>query len=269
MGKSYLITTGWWCGESGELRETCFGDEEIRGKDFFKSWYNAVTSFSKPKKILVVDSASPIKPELPDDDRIEIVSLDINAGHSTKHTGKLCGVTRAHIMGMQYALLCEVDYWVYIEQDALIYGVDIIEDSIKKMNKGIMFGCGRGTPQPMQQSFMIIHREKIPKFLWRLNKINAIDNKISPEMKFAIASSSVLSMLPEFIFYENKSNSPLKRRLYRLVSSFLKLNLTFDVIPFGYGRKRPIDFNDSQFYFQHGLEEELDNYNRKCAKNAE
>ncbi|MEZ8829285.1 hypothetical protein AB6E20_11285 [Vibrio cyclitrophicus] len=263
MKASYVVTTGWWCNKADDHRETCFGDGQIREKDFFQKWYNAVTSFTSPEKILVVDSNSPIPPNLPTDKRLEFISLDINAGHSTNHVGKFCGVTRAHILGMQYALLCDVDYWVYIEQDALIYGHGIVEKAIEKMDKGIMFGCGRGTPQPMQQSFMIMHKDQIWDFLKRLNGINKRDNEISPEMKFAIASSSFLSILPEFIFLENKSKSKVRKFIYRVVSSLIKLNMTFDILPFGYGRKRPINFSDKTYYFQHGEQAELDSYNSK------
>src|SRR5437763_1104853 len=121
----YVVTTGWWCVENTSVRDTrrvAVGSDEIRGATFFKKWHAAVDRFTRPVKILVVDSNSPTLPELPPDPRIELLRLDRNAGHPSNHTGRLSGVTLAHICGMAYAFCCDVDYWVYIEQDALIYG---------------------------------------------------------------------------------------------------------------------------------------------------
>lgn len=257
----YVITTGWWCtnDDDQETRKSFIGSNKIRTRGFFRLWLNAVNSFATPEKILIVDSASPVKPVLPDDTRIETISIDCNAGHSTNHIGKYSGVTRAHIIGMNYALTCEVDYWVYIEQDALIYGEKIIENCIENMKQGIMFGDGEGTPQPMQQSLMIIKKDKIPLFLKRLTDIKSSDNQISPEMKFAMATSRIALMLPEFLFYGwggKNSNRFIKRKM----NFIIKVLGTFDRLPIGYGRKRPINFNDKSFYFQHGNEEELRMY---------
>ncbi|WP_025563159.1 hypothetical protein [Psychromonas sp. SP041] len=255
----YVITTGWWCKnlEQKDMRDVLLGDDEIRSKDFFLSWLAAVNKFTYPKKILIVDSASPIKPDLSCNDKIlEIVSLDCNAGHSTNHLGKYAGVTRAHMMGMMYALTCEVDYWVYIEQDALIYGDGIVEYCIEHMKNGIMFGDGKGTPQPMQQSFMIMKTEEIPQFIKKLTDIKLTDNEISPEMKFALASSKYINLLP--IFLLSKLNS--KRSYMIIIKLFLMLTSRFDKLPIGYGRTRPIDFKDKFFYFQHGCKKELNVY---------
>lgn len=264
MSKTYVVTTGWWCKQSAEkdMREHCFGDEKIRSSDFFYEWYNAVNTFTKPEKILIVDSASPVKPPKINDQRLECISLNENPGHSTNHVGKYCGVTRAHILGMQYALMCDVDYWVYIEQDALIYGENIIEKCISRMSKGIMFGCGRGTPQPTQQSLIIIHKSKIQTFINRLISIKSRDNEISPEMKFAIASSAFFKFFPEILFKENRANNFFGRLIYNFISRTIKLNLSFDIIPFGFGRKRPLDFGQDCFYFQHGESSELFQYRK-------
>lgn len=262
----YVVTTGWWCPDvmTKDTRSQLIGDASIRKKDFFSLWLKAVTSYTKPKKILVVDSASPIKPDTQGEPQVEIVSLDCNAGHSTNHLGKYAGVTRAHIMGMLYALSCEVDYWVYIEQDALIYGDGIVEECIDKLESGIMFGGGSGTPQPMQQSFMIMKTELIPSFIKRLTGIKASDYRISPEMKFAMCTSRVALVLPEVFFYENhhtQEDKKLLSRIYRKIGRILiKKLVNFDTLPVDYGRKRPINFNAKHFYFQHGCDFELKKY---------
>ncbi len=156
----------------------------------------------------------------------------------------------------------EVEYWVYIEQDALIYGDDIIEKCIGKMKKPYMFGAGFGTPQPSQQSLMIIRTEYIPIFIKNFNDIKAKDNKISPETKFSIATSRVLKRLPEFLFYDIHTYNLKNKLLWKL----FKIFQGFDTVPFGYGRVRPIDFNDKYFYFQHGNKKELDMFMQKIGE---
>ena len=260
----YIITTGWWCTNDNKLddRKRKYGDSFIRTDEFHKTWFNAVNTFTKPKKIYIIDSNSPVKP-LMNQEKEMMISLHNNAGHSTKLIGKLSGVSRAHLLGMSLAMVNEVDYWVYIEQDALIFGNDIIEKCIEKMTKPYMFGSGKGTSQPVQQSLMIIKKEGIPNFIKSFNAIKARDNEISPEMKFAIAASLPLRLVPEVVYkYMGKGTimSKIVKRIFWPIFSFFK---GFDNIPFGYGRARPINFDSRHFYFQHGNKEELNSYFKK------
>ena len=255
MDCSYIITTGWWASNKDvNDREIKYGDHIIRSKEFHKLWYKAVKKYANPKKIFIIDSNSPIKPDLGDDE--VLISLLENAGHSTNHIGKLCGVSRAHLLGMSIAMVEEVDYWVYIEQDALIYGKGIIEEAISKMKKPYMFGDGFRTPQPTQQSLMIIKTEYIPIFIKNFTSIKSIDYNVSPETKFAISTSKILQLLPENLFFDIHTENLKNRVLWKL---FDKLK-GYTPLPFGYGRVRPINFNDKYFYFQHATNEELKNY---------
>jgi hypothetical protein len=231
------------------------GDSYIRSADFHRLWLEAVKKFTRPEKIYIIDSNSPLKPPL-DEDIEELVELIENAGHSTNHTGKLCGVSRAHLLGMSLALANEVDYWVYIEQDALIYGEGIIERCIEGMKKPYMFGDGFGTPQPVQHSLMIVRTDAVADFIKHFTSIKARDNDISPEVKFALATSRVLRLLPESLFRDIHTPGLKNRILWRLFRIFRG----FDAVPFGYGRVRPIDFEDPHFYFQHGTIDEIEKY---------
>ncbi len=85
-------------------------------------------------------------------------------GHASVSLNKYSGVTYAHVLGMSYALLEDVDYWVYVEQDALLFGDNIVEYAIEQMRSPVMFGSGKSTPQPMQQSFMIIKKISFQSF---------------------------------------------------------------------------------------------------------
>ena len=122
-----------------------------------------------------------------------------------------------------------------------------------------MFGNGFGTPQPTQQSFMIIKTSHISHFIKNFTAIKAKDNLISPELKFAIAVSPFLRLLPEFLFYDIHSRSIKNKILWKLFNLFQG----FDDLPFGYGRVRPLNFDDQYLYFQHGDTEELDLFLKK------
>ena len=246
----YIVYSGWWCDEGSKTdkRASYIGDDEIRGKGFHNRWFECINKYTNPEKILLVDSASPIMPSLEDDPRIEMISLDKNYGHSTNHSGRMCGVTRAHLMGIYYAFLCDADYCVYVEQDALIKGDGIVEYAISKMKRPYMFGSGKGTPYATQQSLFIIRKDGFIPFMKRMSLFNSTCNQIAPENKFAIATSPILSILPEFIFK------------FRGVGRILRYWPSFDVLPFGFGRNRPIEFENRYFYFQHGSIEELRKY---------
>lgn len=259
----YIVGSGWWCSEGAteddknEVRVR-FGDESIRGKAFHKLWYACVDRFSSPDKICVVDSCSPVKPDLnQDDQRLHLISLNENPGHSTQHTGKYSGWMRSVLLSLSYAVNCNCDYFVYIEQDVLMYGDDFIEKEIASMNKPFAFGYQPGLIQPLQQSMFIIKMSHAETFLRRIFGMKARDCEISPERKFAIASSAILSLMPEWLFKQPDLSNVFGKLTHRIQTAILKTFASFDTLKAGYGRHRPIDFSKSHFYFQHGSTDEL------------
>ena len=264
--KSYIIGSGWWCDENKSDRHHV-GDSCIRSRDFHTVWYKAINTFTNAEKIFIVDSASPVPIPVKDtDDRIEVVSLLNNPGHPTKHSGKYSGWTISTLLGLEYALHCGVDYFVYVEQDALLYGENIIEECIKKMTKPYMFGSGDGTCHPLQQSFFIIHKSKIEEFICNIYKINAPDCQVSPEKKFCIASSLILRNLPLWLFVERRHHTErrwIDRQLVRFHRNLLRIFKNFNEIPFGpggYKDRASVNYRDKHFYFQHGTEDEVEKY---------
>jgi hypothetical protein len=184
----YVIGSGWWCTHECSWRSERkrLGDDLIRTATFHALWYKAVDRFTDPCKILIVDSASPVRPPIREDDpRIEVISLDQNYGHSTSCQAKFCGYTRSCMMGVAYAWLCDADYFVYVEQDCLLYGEGLIEHAIERMRRKYMFGDGTGTLQPLQQSLFIIARSAFRSFLDAMDRIRETDGEVSPEVKFA------------------------------------------------------------------------------------
>lgn len=259
----YVITSGWWCGDDPNEKRVRYGSEEIRSVSFFRKWKKSVLENTKPQKILIVDSNSPTKPDAEDLNDVEFVSLSENAGHSTAHTGKYCGYMRSVIMGLTYASLCDCDYWVYVEQDALLQGEGIIEHCIEQMEKPYMFGDATGVPQLLQQSMIIIRRDGFEDFLKYLNNIELADNQMPPETKFALAASPKLRALPRTLFMPNTKNSWTRKKLRPLIRFLVARLRGYEDLPIGYGRARPIDFSDSYLYFQHASEEELSAYTEK------
>jgi len=263
---NYVITSGWWCEETDnhENRDVFYGDGDIRKSKFHHKWYEAISLFTRPEKILIVDSDSPIPPPYnKDDDRIEYVKLAKNTGHSTRHSGKFCGFTQGYITGLLYAIANEFDYWVYIEQDALIFGENIVERCIESMKTPYMFGSGLNTPTVAQQSLMIIQKDGFLPYLTRLLAIESKDSVIIPEMKTVLASSYILSKLPEFLFKHYMKSDILNRRRRILARKLTNKFSGFDHVPFGFGTARPIDFSSENFYFQHGSKAELKSFEDK------
>ncbi|SDV48608.1 hypothetical protein [Chitinasiproducens palmae] len=267
MRNSYVITSGWWCGEKSERNEKRveYGSPTIREKQFFSTWYDSINRNSSPEKILIVDSASPTLPDLPPDARLELLRLNENGGHATSHVGHLSGFTRAVVAGLAYALACEVDYWVYVEQDAILKGEGIIEYALGNLSRGIAFGNGIGTPQPIQQSVMIVRKDHIARFINALTGIRARDAEISPEVKFAMAATPLTRFLPEFIFRAPSRIEWAGRLHARLIRVFFRTLRGYDYLPYGYGRSRPIDFSQPFYYFQHGSDEELEAALSSCS----
>ncbi|MBN7827515.1 hypothetical protein [Bowmanella dokdonensis] len=261
----YIIGSGWWCDKPGtpisNTGRVLHGDDEIRSADFHQLWYKSICENSSPEKIVIVDSCSPVKPNLNEyDTRIEFIQLNENAGHSTRHKGKYCGWMRSVLVGLSYAMNSDCEYFVYVEQDVLMKGKGLIESEIQHMTSRCLFGRQKGLVQPLQQSMFIVKKNWIETFLCRLYSIRAADNRISPERKFAIASSRLLSLMPEFLFWQPKLNHIVGKLTHRLQTAVLKLFRAFGTLRMGYGRERPIEFSDKYFYFQHGSREELTQY---------
>jgi hypothetical protein len=247
-----IIHTGWWCeGETNNFnREKLLGDDTLRRQEFHNLWYQSICAFTNPDKILIVDSNSPIKPKFnKEDDRIELLSLPFNAGHATDlKAERLAGVSRSFMLGILYALMSDVEYYVYIEQDALLFGKEIIEHCIRDMQSPYMFGNGKGTPQITQQSLFIIHRRGMQEFINNYLSIQSPDNKMTSETKFCLAANKLTKLIP---------NRIILSRLWKKIYPFF---VNYDLVPIGYGRTRPINFKDPYFYFQHGNKEEIKEY---------
>jgi hypothetical protein len=258
----YLIASGWWsCPPKDDTREALLGENEIRDVDFHFLWRQCIDKYTNATEILIVDSASPLKPKFLQGEKW--LEMFKNFGHSTNHEGNFSGYSRAIFISMMYAYSNDFDYWVYIEQDALIYGDEFIESTIASCpGSKIFYGSGKGTPQQIQQSYMIFHRDAIVSFIANYTKIIHADKIISPEWKFLFAANMLASIMPSSLleFISNDRNSKFKNLFRKFLIRILRLFDEFSEIPIGYGRVRPINFTDPHFYFQHGSMDELNKF---------
>lgn len=263
----YIIASGWWCdNDISNDRDIKYGYSDLRKVDFFYKWFSSVIENTSPDSLCIIDSHSPLKPDISKlEHNIVWIEMDRNAGHSTHHVGKYCGVSLSFFNSMMRVYSSDADYWVYVEQDALLRGKGIIEHAIDNMkHKSVTYGSGWGTPQPVQQSLIIIKKSYIPKFIFNYCNIKATDSEISPEYKFAIATNVILRHLPDFLYRKLNGKSLMSKLLSRLI--FILSNSSISdarTLPFGYGRVRPINFSDKYFYFQHGSDFELRDYYSK------
>lgn len=253
---NYVIGSGWWCTDSTQrvAGRPYSGSDVIRSAEFHHLWSSVVDTWTSPSAVVLIDSASPTPPPILNSS-YRTVCLSHNPGHATVHTGHYCGWTASVLHSLEYALSADADYMVYVEQDVLLFGDGIIEHCIDRMSKSLMFGTGIGTPQPLQQSFFIVRKDGMRRFLAGLHAIGSPDKVIPPEWKFVLASLEANGRWVEWF-----CSSPQRRaRLFRIFGSLMQAT-GYDLLPIGYGRTRPLNLNDPYFYFQHGSVDELREY---------
>jgi len=228
-----VVGSGWWSDE--KPHDWAKGDELTTNVRFFSLWYQMVRKYLNPDAIVVTDSHSPIKPNWQDFENITWIELDKNYGHPNdirvgKIQTKYSGFTRSVINGAMFALCCDADYYVYLEQDCLISGDNFLDHAIGDSDADVFLGDrtrgGRGIEgkpaAPMfQQSCIIVKKAALERFISGTMSGQETDGQLSPEVKMAR-----------------------------------------DIEPWGilqvpYGRSRPIDFSQTHFYAQHLQNDEL------------
>jgi hypothetical protein len=233
-----IVGTGWWSNKTPHrwIKGTSVATQPA----FFGLWLRQVLNNIRPQRIIVTDSCAPEKPSLELRRQVVWVELDRNYGHAndirTGHiTTKYCGATRAILNGATYALCCDADLYIYVEQDCVVYGRDFVRQAIADSDFDIYLGArtkgGKGlfggVAAPMlQESVIVVRRQGLERFISSLILAEESDGQLPPEVK--------------------------KER---------------DLFPFGilsvpFGRSRPIDFSLPCFYAQHLSQDELEDFMR-------
>jgi len=256
-----LICSGWFSSEETRTYKT-FGDDSIRKPSFRPIWWQSVDTFINPHHVLIVDSASPVKSDdqLYTATKFSNIELLKNPGHSQNCETHYCGYMASVILGLEFALHNDVDFFLYIEQDALVYGKGFL-DKIKQMLLKNDFVFGGNICGEIEQSVFAINKKGIRKFLSALNEINYTDRQIGPELKFMYAAS-VLRSLPLAGLFSFDNSRIVYRSSTELFTLLMPILKQYSVLPFGYGRVRPINFYDDTFYFQQGSVDEINAYKK-------
>jgi hypothetical protein len=228
-----VVGSGWWCAD--KPHQWALGSDKASSVTFFDHWYRQVMTCLTPDRIVVTDSASPFKPDHANFDRLVWIELDRNYGHPNDlRVGlidtKYSGFTRSVLSGAMHALCCDADFYVYVEQDCLIYGEDFLEKALAGSDQEILLGpptengkglYGQVAAPMLQQSLMIVRRSGLERFISGVLGSPVTDGERSPEETMRLC-------LPPF-----------------------------GLIGVPYGRSRPIDFGLSHFYAQHLDDREL------------
>jgi hypothetical protein len=254
-----LVITGWYS-TTEPLKYQSFGDPFIRGREFRPLWWKSLSAGLHPNNVLIVDSASPVKPSDAEcaTEKFICLPLLINPGHSQTCTTHYSGYMASVILGLEYALCNDVDYVVYVEQDALLFGDIRAKIEAALCRSDIVFGAA-GKIGEIQQSLFALNKKAIRKFLKRLHDISLSDKQLSPEVKFLVASSPMaLPLLQRLASWDNPFS--VRRPSTILLTQLLGRMGQYSELPFGYGRQRPINFSDGIFYFQQGSNDEVIRY---------
>jgi hypothetical protein len=233
-GAKVIVGSGWWC--DGKPTDYQIGDPRTRSPWFFEVWMTQILRCLAPERVVITDSDSPVKPDYQGHDRVVWVPLDANYGHANdirlgRITTKYSGFTRSVLNGAMYAMCCDADYFVYVEQDCLIVGEDFLRHAVGDSECDILIGqrttggrglSGRPAAPMLQQSLMIVKRSGLARFLIGLLRADWTDGEVSPEETMG--------------------------RIYD----------PLDVVRVPFGRSRPLDYALSHYYVQHLQADELE-----------
>jgi hypothetical protein len=256
-----LVTSGWYASNEPRSYRTA-GDDLIRGVGFRPLWWRSLDRYIAPAHVFIVDSASPVKPDDAAYTATKFQRLELlrNPGHSQNGTTHYCGAMAAIILGLEFALHNDVEMFLYVEQDALVFGDTIVEKTKNALRRrDLVFGGSSDVD--IQQSFFGANKKGIRHFLSALHSIDFTDKRVAPENKFMFAGARMLPS-PLVGLAAHTSIDKLRRAGLLLFSLVCTLCRNYEFLPFGYGRERPINFNDDAFYFQHGSVEEVLQYRR-------
>lgn len=238
-----IVGSGWWY--DGKKHDWALGSAVTRTPAFFRLWLRQVAHCLGPDRIVVTDSASPIKPDCRGYP-VQWIELDRNYGHANDlRTGlvqtKYSGFTRSVMNGAMYAVCCDADYYVYVEQDCLLKGDNFLAHAVAGSSEDILLGAptenGKGlggavAASMLQQSLIIVRRAGLERFVEGLLRAPWSDGECPPE-------------------------EIMRRRLH-----------PFGYVGVPYGRSRPIDFARPHFYAQHLDDDELARFVRSIGERS-
>jgi hypothetical protein len=159
------------------------------------------------------------------------------------------------------------EWYVFVEQDVLLFGKGIVEREIQNSKSGMFFGREESGTQPIQQGFYGVRRDKIVNFNKKLSCIPERDGDISPEVKFLWAGSWLpiwVIRLMRLVIKILLSLLPIKYNRDALTLQILNsVCLRFKKFDFALsrgGRNRPINMDQEFYYLTLASLEEIEAY---------
>lgn len=230
-----IVGTGWCAYRDGRNTARRTSKRMYEADYLAKIWLPYIEWFIKPKGYFIYSSNCEIRSAwdtyydegqdcyIMNREVNRVTNLDRVEEQSHSHDA-YC----AMIMGAQFALLNGCDF-VYIEQDCLVYRLDKALEWAD--GKKLVYGFGKWSHSEgwSEDSLQYIANVFLPEYIYRLNTVR-------------------FQEIPNFI------GEPHYHKLFKDVADFW---------PFGFGRKRPIDFEQEIFYAQQLSDEELDGFLNK------
>jgi hypothetical protein len=178
---SYLIGSGWFSdpdslttlGREANAHQQRYGGIITRKPFFSCYWLSAiVTQTLQPEKISILDACSPapISDSVISHPKVEVVRQVKNFGHAISREGRpgLNGWARGLLHGAMQAYVNDLDY-VYVEQDLLLLGDGFLERNLSELRgsseKSLLYMTGDETPQPLQQSLIMVKHGFLDSFI--------------------------------------------------------------------------------------------------------
>lgn len=237
MADKIVVGSGWW----GTWEQQPGIKGPTRHPAFFDLWSYFVKKYINPDLISIIDVDSPASPDFSQFDNLTPIQLDRNYGTpsdlkagriKTKH----CGWSRTVFLSTAYAMACDADVFLYVEQDCLVFGEDFLKRVVPESGDVVLMG----RPPTMGNSFSgsgeIV---KIAKM---------------PQNSLIVARGAGIQALFNSLIDGDYTDGehPVEGRMMRNLRG-----KGLDYLEIPYGRDRPIDFKEPVFYAQDWTKAEL------------
>ena len=254
MAKKYFIGTGWYSVDGPRSYGT-EGDDLQRSQNFSHIWLNSIDRFFGNYEIVCVNSASPLPWPIENYPGTYLYTLPENNGHSRVKGPKFCGWSISVILSLTSFMSSKCEHYFYVEQDVLLKGS--VEGIRSQLSGDVVLG-NRDKSFPIQQSFFYVSKHAAASFLSKFIGVNGCDYEVPPELKFVVATQVGLKYYLVKLLIEIKLSKTLKIRLVNYLMHLKLIQLA--TWSFGYGRSRPLSFDDEILYFQHGEKDEIQKF---------
>lgn len=219
MSRKYVIGTGFFSPPDKE-------ENKLRNEWLEKWLDNTWNTNLKPEHVYIINSDSDILDiDLLNESSLNtVINLQDNPGHVfSEGSLKYCGWSSTVLITAMLAYASKCDF-IFKEQDCMCFGpwVERIYQEAEEQNAKFMVKDFKLDPNlGIENSLIFIKHEFIPTFIyeWMLIVENQLLDQLYPE--------KITKMI-----YENYKNES-------------------GLFTFGYGRDRPINYDDPVFYVQH------------------